>query len=63
MLTGISLRVSESSGGKITLSFTDIRISCPSRDFLTSDAIHENKILMKIFEFTVSNTRVKSQVY
>ena len=53
MLTGISLRVSETSGGKITLLFTDIHISCPSREFLTLHAICENKILGKIFEFTV----------
>ena len=41
----------------ITLSFTDIGKSCPSRDFLMSQicliAIRENKILAKISEFTV----------
>ena len=44
---------------KITLSFTDAGKSCPSREFLTSqicllcNALRENKILTKIYGFTV----------
>ena len=30
------VKIKPSRNGKITLSFTDIRISCPSREFLTS---------------------------
>ena len=53
------MKIKHSRNGKITLSFTDIRKSCPSREFLTSQiclfsAIRQNKILSKISEFTVS---------
>ena len=43
--------------GEITLSFTDIGKSRPSRVFKVANmcfnAIHENKVLAKISEFTV----------
>ena len=51
------VKIKSSRNGEITLSFTDIGKSYPSRDFLMSqicfNAIRENKILAKISEFTV----------
>ena len=51
-------KIKPSRNLEITLSFTDIGKSCPSRDFLTLqicllNAIRENKILAEISEFTV----------
>ena len=47
------MKIESSGNGEIILSFTDIGISCPSRDFLYAanmsfNAIRENKILAKI---------------
>ena len=50
------MKIKSSRNEEITLSFTDIARSCPSRTFLASlsfNAIRENKILAKISEFTV----------
>ena len=51
------LKINPSRIGDITLSFADIRKSCPVRDLYVPNvffnAIRENKILMKISEFTV----------
>ena len=47
------VKIKSSQNAKITLSFTDIGKSCPYREFLTWQ-ICENKILAKIFEFTVT---------
>ena len=51
------LKIKSSQNGEITLSFTDVGNSCPSRDFYVTNmsftAIRENKILAKISEFTV----------
>ena len=52
------VKIKSSRNGEITLSFTDKGKSCRSRKFLTSqmsfNAVSENKILAKIFEFTVT---------
>ena len=51
------LKIKPSRNGKVILSFTDIGISCPSSEFLTSqiclNAISKNKILTKCSGFTV----------
>ena len=52
------VKIKSSQIGEITLSFTDIGKSRPSREFLKVanmcfNAIRENKILGKISEFTV----------
>ena len=52
------MKIKSSQNAEITLSFTDICKSCPSREFLVSqDAICENKILVKISGFTVIMTK------
>ena len=51
------VEIKPSRNGNITLSFTDVGKSCPSREFFTSqiclNTIRENKMLAKISEFTV----------
>ena len=54
------MKIKPSKDGEITLSFTDIHVvkSCPSREIfivanILLNAIRENKILAKIFGFTV----------
>ena len=49
------VKIKSSGNAEITLSFTDICKSCPSRDFtnMSFNAIRENKILAKIYGFTV----------
>ena len=47
------VKLNPTQNGKITLSFTEMGISCPSHEFLISqicffNAIRENKILTKI---------------
>ena len=50
------MKIKSSHTGEITLSFSDIGKSCPCRRFLMAqicfNAIHDNKILAKISEFT-----------
>ena len=50
-------KIKPSRNGKITLSFTDIRISFTSREFLMSQIcllmLFDYKILAKISEFTL----------
>ena len=53
------VKTKSSGNAKITMSFSDICKSCPSREFLASkifcfNVIHENEILAKISGFTVS---------
>ena len=53
------MKIKPSGNGEITRSFTDVGKSCPSHLFLTWQIclltlFHENKILAKVSEFTVS---------
>ena len=52
------VKIGPSRNGEITMSFTDVGKSCPSREFynvinMSFGAFRENKILAKFFEFTV----------
>ena len=51
------LEIKSSQNGEITLSFTDLCKSCPSRDYnvanMSFNAYREHKILAKISEFTL----------
>ena len=51
------MKIKSSKNGKITLSFTDIDESCSSHEFnvasMSFNAVRENKVLVKISEFTV----------
>ena len=51
------VKIKSSQNGEITLSLTDKGKACQSRDFyvanMSFNAICENKILVKISEFTV----------
>ena len=51
------MKIKPSQNGDIPLSFTDVGKSCPSHKILTWQmsfkAIRKNKIITKIFEFTV----------
>ena len=52
------VKVKPSRNSKKTLAFTDVGKPCPSREILmaqkkSANAIHENKILAKISEFTL----------
>ena len=53
-----SVKIISLRNGGISLSFIDIGKSCPSSEFLMPqiclNAIRENKILVKIYEFTVN---------
>ena len=65
------VKMKPSQNDEMTLLFTDKGKLCPSHDFLTSQiclyAIHENKILEKISDFTVSvnssNIRLELQFF
>ena len=51
--------IKPSRNEEMTLSFTDVGKSCPSLEFfnvgnISFNVIHENKILAKISEFTMS---------
>ena len=52
------VKIKSSRNGEITLSFTDVGKSCPSRDLfnvanMSFNANRSNKILAKISEFTI----------
>ena len=51
------VKIKSPRNGEITLSFTDIGKSCLIRNFnvanMSFNAIHKNKIVAKISEFTV----------
>ena len=54
------MKINPSGNGEITLSFTDVGKSFPSCNFfymsnVTFNAVWENKIIVKISEFTVFN--------
>ena len=54
------VKVNSSRNGEITLSFTDVGKSFPSCNFfymsnVTFNTVWENKIIVKISEFTVFN--------
>ena len=54
------VKIKSSRNGEITLSFTDIGKSCPSRDFyvanMSFNTTRGNRILAKISELTVIMT-------
>ena len=60
------VKIKSSQNGEITLSFTDIEKSCPSREYIASQiclrAIRENKILSKISGFSVMSFLLHASV-